>query len=220
MIVLENATKFYKTKNGRKYILKNASFIIPEGKNIGILGRNGAGKSTLLRMLGGIDFPNSGKIYSNKSFSWPMGLAGGFQGSMTGRQNVKFVCRVFSRSEEDIKEIIEFVKKFSELGDFFDMPIKIYSSGMKSRLSFGLSLAFDFDYILIDETLSVGDARFKTKSKEALMKKIEKSNVLMVSHSMGDLKQICDAGIVLNSGRLNYFEDINEAIRVYNKLNE
>jgi len=220
MIILENATKFYKTKHGKKYILKNVSMTIPEHTNIGILGVNGAGKSTLLRMLGGIDFPNSGRIYSNKTFSWPMGLAGGFQGSMTGRQNVKFVCRVFSKSEEEIKTIIEFVKDFSELGDYFDMPIKDYSSGMKSRLSFGLSLAFDFDYILIDETLSVGDTRFKKKSKEALMKKIETSNVLMVSHSMNDLKNICDAGIVVNSGNIEYYENIEDAIKEYNKLNK
>ena len=220
MIVLENATKFYKTKYGKKYILKNVTMTIPSETNIGILGRNGAGKSTLLRMLGGIDFPNSGKIYSDKSFSWPMGLSGGFQGSMTGRQNVKFVCRIFNRSEEEIKKVIEFVKDFSELGDYFDMPIKLYSSGMKSRLSFGMSLAFDFDYLLIDETLSVGDKKFKKKSKEALMKKIEHSNVLMVSHSMNDLKNICDAGIVVNDGKITYYENINEAIDEYNKLNK
>ena len=220
MIVLENATKFYKIKHGKKYILKNVTMTIPSETNIGILGRNGAGKSTLLRMLGGIDFPNSGKIYSDKSFSWPMGLGGGFQGSMTGRQNVKFVCRIFNRSEEEIKKVIKFVKDFSELGDYFDMPIKLYSSGMKSRLSFGMSLAFDFDYILIDETLSVGDTKFKNKSKEALMKKIEHSNVLMVSHSMSDLKNICDAGIVVNNGEIIYYKDINEAIDEYNKLNK
>ena len=220
MIKLDNVTKFFKTKKGKKYILKNVSMIIPEGVNVGILGINGAGKSTFLRILGGIDFPNSGEVISNKTFSWPMGIAGGFQGSMTGRQNVKFVARIFGRDSKEIKEIIEFVKDFSELGDYFDMPIKTYSSGMKSRLNFGLSLAFDFDYILIDETLSVGDSRFKKKSKEALMKKIEKSNVLMVSHSMSDLKNICDVGIVLNNGNVTYFDDINDAIKVYQELNK
>ena len=220
MIVLENATKYYKTKHGKKYILNNISMILPQETNIGILGRNGAGKSTLLRMLGGIDFPNRGKIYSDKSFSWPMGLSGGFQGSMTGKQNVKFVCRIFNKSEAEIKKIIHFVQDFSELDDYFDMPIKIYSSGMKSRLSFGLSLAFDFDYLLIDETLSVGDAKFKKKSKDALMKKIEHSNVLMVSHSMGDLKNICDAGIVVNDGKITYYDDIHEAIEEYQNLNK
>ena len=219
MIILENATKYYKTKYGKKYILKNVTITIPEKVNVGILGVNGAGKSTFLRILGGIDFPNSGKVISNKTFSWPMGVAGGFQGSMTGRQNVRFVARIFGRDDRDIKEIIEFVKDFSELGHYFDMPIKTYSSGMKSRLNFGLSLAFDFDYILIDETLSVGDSKFKKKSKEALMKKIKISNVLMVSHSMNDLKNICDVGIVLNNGKISYYEDINDAIKMYNEIN-
>jgi capsular polysaccharide transport system ATP-binding protein len=220
MIVLENATKYYKTKKGKNYILKNVSMIIPSNVNVGILGVNGAGKSTFLRMLGGIDFPNSGRISSNKSFSWPMGLAGGFQGSMTGRQNVKFVAKIFGRDKNQIDEIVEFTKSFSEIGDYFDMPIKTYSSGMKSRLNFGLSLAFDFNYLLIDETLSVGDAKFKRKSKEALMKKIETSNVLMVSHSMNDLKNICDVGIILDNGNIKFFEKIDEAIDLYQELNK
>jgi len=220
MIVLDNVTKFFKVKEEKKYILKNVNLVIPEFVNLGILGRNGAGKSTFLRMLGGIDFPNGGKIYSDKSFSWPMGLAGGFQGSMTGRQNVKFVCRVFNKSEKEIEEIVEFVKNFSEIGEYFDMPIKTYSSGMKSRVSFGLSLAFDFDYLLIDETLSVGDAKFKEKSKKALAEKINKSNILMVSHSMPILRDMCDAGIVLYDGKLWYYDDINDAIKMYNDINK
>lgn len=219
MIELKNVTKFYKTKNGKKYILKNVTMTIREGINVGILGRNGAGKSTLLRMLGGIDFPNSGKIISNKTFSWPMGFAGGFQGNMTGKQNVKFVSRLFSKSEKEIKKIIDFVKEFSELGDYFDMPINTYSSGMRSRLTFGLSLAFDFDYLLIDETLSVGDTRFKEKSKQALMEKIKKSNVLMVSHSMKDIVDICDSGIIVNEGKIYFYEDVEDAIKKYKELN-
>jgi capsular polysaccharide transport system ATP-binding protein len=148
-----------------------------------------------------------------------MGLSGGFQGNMTGRANVKFVCRIYGKDSDAINKSIEFVKDFSELGDYFDMPIKTYSSGMKSRLSFGLSLAFDFDYLLIDETLSVGDKRFKKKSKEALMKKIESCNVLLVSHSMGTLKEICDVGIVVDSAKLHYFDNINDAIKMYDTIN-
>ncbi len=220
MIELRDVTKFYKTSKGKKYVLKNVNQIIPSHVNVGILGRNGAGKSTLLRMLGGIDFPNSGTISSDKTFSWPMGLAGGFQGSMTGRQNVKFVCRIYGKSDFEIQEAIESVKEFSELGDYFDMPIKIYSSGMKSRLSFGLSLFFDFDYLIIDETLSVGDKNFQVKSKKALRKKIENCNVLLVSHSMPVLKEICEAGIVVNDGEMNYYNDINEAIKIYDKINK
>lgn len=176
MIELKNVTKYYKTNIGKHYVIKDANLIIPEGKNVGILGRNGAGKSTFLNLLGGIDFPNKGSIESNKSFSWPMGLGSGFQGSMTGRQNVKFVCRIYGKNYNQIQKAINSVQEFAELDEYFDMPIKTYSSGMKSRLSFGLSLAFDFEYILIDETLSVGDGVFKKKATEALKKKIEKAN--------------------------------------------
>lgn len=220
MIELKNVTKFFKTEGEKKYILKNVNFTIPDGVNLGILGRNGAGKSTFLRMLGGIDFPTSGEIVSSNSFSWPMGLAGGFQGSMTGRQNVKFVCRIYGKSEYEIEEAVRSVQEFAEIGDYFDMPIKTYSSGMKSRLSFGLSLVFDFDYLIIDETLSVGDKNFQEKSKKALRKKIENCNVLLVSHSIPVLKEICDAGIVVHQGQIHYCDDINDAISTYNKINK
>ena len=220
MIELRNVTKYYQTKHEKKYVLNNVTFTIPSGVNVGILGRNGAGKSTLLRMLGGIDFPNSGIINSPHSFSWPMGLAGGFQGSMTGRQNVQFVCRIYGKSEYEIQAAIESVKAFSELGEYFDMPIKTYSSGMKSRLSFGLSLFFDFDYLIIDETLSVGDKNFQEKSKKALRKKIENCHVLLVSHSMPVLKEICDVGIVVHKGQMYYHDSIDDAINTYNKINK
>jgi capsular polysaccharide transport system ATP-binding protein len=217
MIELINATKYYQTNNNKNYILKNVTLTIPSHKSIAILGDNGVGKSTLLRMLGGIDYPNKGIIRSKNNFSWPMGLAGGFQGSMTGRQNVKFVCRIYGENEDHIKDAIAFVKEFSELGEYFDMPIKTYSSGMKSKLSFGLSLFFDFDYILIDETLSVGDKRFKKKAQEALLKKIETSNAIIVSHSMSILKETCNVAIYLKDSKIQYFENIQEAIDCYQK---
>ena len=173
-----------------------------------------------MRMLGHIEFPNKGRISSNHTFSWPLGLSGGFVGNMTGRANVKFVCRLYGRTPEQIEHIISYVKDFAELGNYFDMPIKTYSSGMKGRLSFGLSLAFDFDYMLIDETLSVGDARFKKKSKEALIKKIENCHVLLVSHDMKTLREICNAGIVVNKGQMYYYNDINDAIAEYENINQ
>ncbi len=220
MIKLDNVTKYFQAKQGKKYILKDVSLSIPYNINVGILGRNGAGKSTLMRMLGQIEFPNKGKIVSPHNFSWPLGLSGGFVGNMTGSANVKFVSRLFGKNKTEIEQILDDVKAFSELGDYFEMPIKTYSSGMRARLNFGLSLMFDFDYLLIDETLSVGDARFKKKSKEALMKKIETCSVLLVSHSMNILREICDAGIVVNDGQIYYFDDINDAINEYEIINK
>ncbi len=218
MIYLKNVTKFFPTKEGKRYILKDVTLTLPDG-NIGILGRNGAGKSTLMRMLGRIEFPTRGTIESPHTFSWPLGLGGGFVGNMTGRSNVKFVCRLYGLDDRRMEEVIEYVREFSELGSYFDMPIKTYSSGMKSRLSFGLSLAFDFDYMLIDETLSVGDARFRKKAKDALMKKIENCHVLLVSHDMKTLREICQTGLLVHEGTLHYFEKVEEAIDRYEEIN-
>lgn len=219
MIELKNVSKFFRTKDSKKFILKEVSLVLPSDKNIAILGRNGTGKSTIIRMLGQIEFPDKGSITSKKSFSWPLGLKGGFVGNMTGKANVKFVCRLYGKSKQEIHDIIQFVKDFSELDNYFDMPIKTYSSGMKSRLSFGLSLSFDFDYLLIDETLSVGDAKFKKKSREALRKKIETCNVLLVSHDMSTIREICDVGIVVHNGNIKYFENVDEAIAEYEVIN-
>ena len=218
MIELRNVTKFFRTNEGRKYILRDVSIVLPE-VNIGILGRNGVGKSTLMRMLGKIEFPNKGKIASRNSFSWPLGLSGGFVGNMTGKANVKFVCGLYGKNREETKEITASVREFSELDDYFDMPIKTYSSGMRARLGFGLSLAFDFDYMLIDETLSVGDASFKNKAKAALKKKIEKCHILLVSHDMKMLSEICHAGLLLHEGHMYYYPHIDDAIRHYQKIN-
>lgn len=219
MIELKNVTKFYNTNKGKNYILQNVSIILPT-VNIGILGRNGAGKSTLMRMLGGIEFPNKGKIVSSSSFSWPLGLGGGFVGRMTGKENVKFVARLYGKNEKEIKEIIDYVKDFSELENYFEMPIKTYSSGMKGRLSFGLSLAFSFDYMLIDETLSVGDAKFKKKAKLELRKKIENCHILLVSHDMKTLSELCEAGILLHQGNVIYYDNIDDAIIEYKIINK
>jgi capsular polysaccharide transport system ATP-binding protein len=220
MISLLNVTKFYKTNSGKRVILDNISLTIPEKTNIAILGRNGSGKSTFMRMLGKIEYPNSGTIESTKTFSWPLGLSGGFIPNLTGKANVKFVCRLYGKNEEEIKNIIQYVKEFSELGEYFEMPIKTYSSGMRGRLGFGLSLAFNFDYMLIDETLSVGDAKFKQKSKDALMEKIKKCNILFVSHDMKTVSQLCDSGIILHEGQMFYFDNVDEAIKEYININK
>ncbi|MBE4645201.1 ABC transporter ATP-binding protein [Escherichia coli] len=215
MIKIENLTKSYRTPTGRHYVFKDLNIEIPSGKSVAFIGRNGAGKSTLLRMIGGIDRPDSGKIITNKTISWPVGLAGGFQGSLTGRENVKFVARLYAKQEE-LKEKIEFVEEFAELGKYFDMPIKTYSSGMRSRLGFGLSMAFKFDYYIVDEVTAVGDARFKEKCAQLFKERHKESSFLMVSHSLNSLKEFCDVAIVFkNIYIIGYYENVQSGIDEY-----
>ena len=215
MIKIENLTKSYRTPTGRHYVFKDLNIEIPSGKSVAFIGRNGAGKSTLLRMIGGIDRPDSGKIITNKTISWPVGLAGGFQGSLTGRENVKFVARLYAKQEE-LKEKIEFVEEFAELGKYFDMPIKTYSSGMRSRLGFGLSMAFKFDYYIVDEVTAVGDARFKEKCAQLFKERHKESSFLMVSHSLNSLKEFCDVAIVFkNSYIIGYYENVQSGLDEY-----
>ncbi|HCD1231193.1 TPA: ABC transporter ATP-binding protein [Citrobacter freundii] len=215
MIRIENLSKSYRTSQGRHYVFKDLNIELPTGKSVALIGRNGAGKSTLLRMIGGIDRPDSGRIITNSTISWPVGLAGGFQGSLTGRENVKFVARLYAEKDE-LKEKVAFVEEFAELGKYFDMPIKTYSSGMRSRLGFGLSMAFKFDYYLVDEVTAVGDARFKEKCANIFRDRCNESCFLMVSHSLYSLKEYCEAAIVLTADyRCLFFNDISEAIAFY-----
>jgi capsular polysaccharide transport system ATP-binding protein len=215
MIELRNLTKSYITKQGRKYVFRNLNTIFPSGKNIGIFGRNGAGKSTLLRMIGGVDFPDSGKIITNKTISWPVGLSGGSQGSLTGRDNVKFVCRINGIHGEDMKKVIGYVQDFAEIGKYFELPVKTYSTGMRARVSFGLSMAIDFDYYLIDEIMAVGDPFFRKKSRRVFAEKRKRSNIIIVSHDVKSLQEMCDIGVVLKDGKITIFEDITNAIKYY-----
>lgn len=215
MIKIENLTKSYKTPTGRHYVFKDLHVDLPSDKSVALIGRNGAGKSTLLRVIGGIDRPDSGKIITNKTISWPVGLAGGFQGSLTGRENVKFVARLYATKDE-LKEKVSFVEDFAELGKYFDMPIKTYSSGMKSRLGFGLSMAFGFDYYLVDEVTAVGDARFKQKCADLFRARHEQASFLMVSHSLKSLVEFCDVALFIGrDNRVAFYDSVEEAIEVY-----
>lgn len=217
MIKIENLTKSYRTPAGRHYVFKNLHVELPSNKSVALIGRNGAGKSTLLRVIGGIDRPDCGKIITNNTISWPVGLAGGFQGSLTGRENVKFVARLYA-TQEELREKVEFVQEFAELGKYFDMPIKTYSSGMKSRLGFGLSMAFKFDYYLVDEVTAVGDARFKKKCAELFKSRHDESSFLMVSHSLSSLKEFCDVALFIGrDNQVKYYESVDEAIENYKK---
>ena len=216
MIRIENLTKSYRTPQGRHYVFKNLNIELPSGKSVALIGRNGAGKSTLLRMIGGIDRPDSGRIVTTNTISWPVGLSGGFQGSLTGRENVKFVARLYAQKGE-LKEKVAFVEEFAELGKYFDMPIKTYSSGMRSRLGFGLSMAFKFDYYLVDEVTAVGDARFKQKCADMFRARHKESSFLMVSHSLNSLKEYCDLALYFDkNGHAHLFNEVNIGIQRYN----
>ena len=216
MFELKNVTKSYLTPKGRRYVFRNLSLSIPPDKNIGLIGRNGAGKSTLMRLLGGADIPDSGTIVTDQSISWPVGLSGGFQGSMTGRDNIKFVCRVYGAEGEAMREKVRYVQEFAEIGDWIDEPIKTYSSGMRSRVAFGLSMAFDFDYYLIDEVMSVGDAHFKRKCAEVFREKLQASKVVLVTHSMPEVEKTCDIVLLVRDGGIQIYEDVAEGIKAYN----
>ncbi|MET4692174.1 ABC transporter ATP-binding protein [Endozoicomonas lisbonensis] len=217
MIVFNNVTKYFPTPSGRHYILKDVSLELPGNKNIGVFGANGSGKSTLMRLLAGTDFPNRGRITVKGNVSWPLGLSG-YQGSMTGRENAEFVCRIYGKSREEINEKIAFIKEFSEIGNFFDMPLKSYSSGMRSKFSFAVSMAFDFDYYLIDELTAVGDKRFKRKCRETFDAKKGIANFLFVSHNLNELKRQCDIGIYIKDGKIHVHDSINDAIAAYNAM--
>ena len=217
MISFDNVTKYYPTPNGRHYILKDVTLELPGDKNIGVFGANGSGKSTLMRLLAGVDFPNRGLIKIKGDVSWPLGLSG-YQGSMTGRENAEFVCRLYGKSREEIAEKVAYIKEFSEIGRFFEMPLKSYSSGMRSKFSFAVSMAFDFDYYLIDELTAVGDKRFKEKCKETFDAKKGVANFLFVSHNLNELKRQCDIGIYIRDGKIHVHDSIDDAIAVYNAM--
>ena len=215
MFAIQELTKSFPVQCGRHYVFRDVSFEIPAGVNVGILGPNGAGKSTLLRILGGIDHPDSGEIRTTSSVSWPLGLKGGFVGHLTGRENCRMVCRLYGLQRELISEMLEKIKDQSGIGDYFEEPVKTYSSGMSGRLGFALSMAFDFDYYLIDEITSVGDARFKKLAKLALEEKVATSRVMLVSHSMATVREFCDIGIYLEDGKVQVFEELEDAIAAY-----
>lgn len=218
MIQLRNVTKYYPTRSGVRHILRDITLDIPGSKNIAILGPNGAGKSTLLRLIGGAESPNSGTIRSDQSISWPLGIASGFQASLTGRQNVMFACRINGLGLAEKRQVVDEVIKFCELGEYFDLPVRTYSSGMRARLSFGLSMAFEFDMYLVDELTSVGDAVFRAKAKRAFEDLRNRASIIFVSHNLETLRECCDSALLLHDGTARFFESIDEGIQAYQEF--
>jgi capsular polysaccharide transport system ATP-binding protein len=215
MIRATEISKEYRTEGRVHRVLNDISFTVSKGEKIAVLGRNGAGKSTLIRLLGRVELPTGGTIERTMSLSWPIGLTGGFQGSLTGNDNMRFIARIYDKPFDDIKAYVE---DFAELGKFLSEPIKIYSLGMRARFAFALSLAIDFDCYLIDEVIAAGDQRFQRRSHEELFEKRADRSLILASHSGEIIKSYCSSALILHRGRGKVFSDIDLALDIYNDL--
>ncbi|WP_417525622.1 ABC transporter ATP-binding protein [Marinovum sp.] len=214
MIRLENLRKSFHYRGTVKHVARGVTINFPTGKSIALLGRNGAGKSTLLNMLAGAMAPDEGRIVIEGTVSWPVGFQGSFHRDLTGAQNTRFLARVYGI---DTDEMTHFVEEFAELGNHFHQPVRSYSSGMRARLGFGCSMAIRFDWYLVDEVTAVGDASFKEKSAALFRDRMEHSSAVFVSHSMGDIRNVCDAAVVLENGSMRYYGNLEEGIAQHEK---
>jgi capsular polysaccharide transport system ATP-binding protein len=214
MIHLENLSKVFTLDGKSKVVADNINVTFPTGRSVALLGRNGAGKSTLLQMIAGTMDPTAGRIVSTGSISWPVGFSGSFHGDLTGVQNTRFVGRIYG---VDTDELVDFVEDFAGLGVHFRLPFRTYSSGMKSRLAFGVSMGIGFDTYLVDEVTAVGDAAFREKSSAVFLARMKQSGAVVVSHSMQQVRELCDAAAVLENGRLTFFDDVEEGIACHGR---
>lgn len=214
MIRFENLTKSFRVAGQRRIVIDDLNLTLPTGKSLALLGRNGAGKSTLMQIIAGNMDADEGRVVSDGTISWPVGFAGSFHPELTGAQNTRFIARVYG---VDTGELTDFVRSFAELGAHFNMPVRTYSSGMRSRLTFGLSMGIEFDTYLVDEVTAAGDAAFRQKSKRLFAARMEQSGAIMVNHNLNELREYCDAALVLEKGRLRYFDDLDDAIERHNE---
>ncbi len=212
MITLEDVDKSYRTRHGHKQILSDISCVIPDGTNLGLFGVNGAGKSTLMRLIAGTEEPDHGRIRRSRRVSFPLGFSGTFAGSLSGRENATFMARIYGASTS---YVVDFAEDFAEIGDYFDMPVASYSSGMNGRLAFGVSLAIDFEVYLVDEVTAVGDYLFQEKCRIALKDRFAYADVIMISHSLETIQQYCNRGAVLHNGTIAFYDTVDAAYRAH-----
>jgi capsular polysaccharide transport system ATP-binding protein len=215
VITLDNVSKTYAMTGGRKIVLQNATAAFASGYNYGVLGANGAGKSTLIRLLAGSEMPDRGRIRRDARVSFPLGFGGTFHGALSGRENVAFIARVYGAS---VRHTTRYVEEFAELGGYFGMPVNTYSSGMRARLAFGACLAVQFETYLIDEVTEIGDERFRQKCAAAFRDRMQRSDIILVTHNSRTIRQYCDRGAVLANGRLDLYDDVSDALSHYHQL--
>lgn len=215
MIQLDAVSKAYYTSGHREVVADAITATIPTGRRLALLGRNGAGKSSLLKMIAGTMEPDSGSITSTGTISWPVGFAGAFHGELTGAQNVRFIARVYGI---DTDELTEFVEGFAELEHYFHLPVRAYSSGMRAKLSFGVSMGIAFDTYLVDESTAVGDSAFRKKSEAYFMDRMMNAGAIFVSHGLKQARELCDCGAVLENGRLTLYDNVEDALDHYNEM--
>ena len=215
MIELIALCKTYHLHGAHKLVADRISYRFPAGICVGLLGRNGAGKSSLLQMIAGTIQPDGGEIRREGRISWPVGFSGSFHPDMTGAQNAKFIARLYG---VDCDEMLGFVSDVAEVGPHLHLPLRSYSSGMRARLAFAVSMAIPFDTYLIDEITAVGDGAFRKKSEAMLKDRLRHAGAIIVSHATGQLRSLCQAGVVLEAGRLYPYASIEEAIRHHDHL--
>lgn len=215
MIVCENLSKEYAHGRNHKRVFNNVNLVVNRGDRVALLGRNGAGKSTLIKLIAGVEMPTSGKVTRKMSVSWPLGFGGGFQGSLTGYDNARFIARIYQR---EYSEIRGFVEDFSELGRQLRMPVKTYSSGMRARLAFALSLAIEFDCYLIDEVIMVGDQDFQRKCRYELFERRSDRTMILATHSTELVRELCNRTVIIHKGDATVHDDVNQAVDTYSAL--
>jgi capsular polysaccharide transport system ATP-binding protein len=210
-----DVTKEFHTERGVQRAVSNVSFRVGRGERMGILGPNGSGKSTLVKLLSGILVPTYGTIHRGLRLSWPLALGGGFEGQLTGYDNVRFLARVYGLP---FAETYEYVDDFSELGKHMYMPLRFYSDGMRMRLAFALSLAMDFECYLIDEVILVGDRRFQLKCHDELFGRRKHCGMIIAVHDAGIIKEYCQSCLIMKAGRGRVLTDLDTAGRIYASL--
>ena len=215
MIRCIDLVKEFHVGRGVRRVLDHVSLEVERGQRLAILGRNGAGKSTLIKIIGGVEIATAGRVERTMSVSWPLAFGGAFQGSLSGLDNLRFISRIY---DLDYPETRRFVDDFAELGHQLGEPVKTYSSGMRARLAFALSLAIEFECYLIDEVIMVGDHRFHRRCQEELFDKRGDRALVIVSHDMGFIREVCTSGAVIHDRRLRMCGSVDEAVELYNGL--